>query len=180
MSTDYRQKILQVLLPILFLPLAATATASDHEDLTNMLNEFLAAAETEAAHERFWAEDLIYTSSSGTRTTKAEIMAGFAATEEAAAEKEEDTVQEDTVQEDVVEEDIVQEDSEPGPVWLAEDIQIQLHGETAVVAFKLVGTTTKSSDAEAEHSYYFNTGTFVKRDGIWKVTAWQATVIPAQ
>jgi hypothetical protein len=175
MSTDYRQKILQVLLPFLFLPLAATATASDHEDLTNMLNEFLAAAATEAAHERFWAEDLIYTSSSGTRTTKAEIMAGFAATEEDAAEEEESIVEEDAVQEGTV-----QEDSEPGPVWSAEDIQIQLHGETAVVAFKLVGTTTKSSDAEAEYSYYFNTGTFVKRDGIWKVTAWQATVIPAQ
>ncbi len=168
MSTDYRQKIMRVLLPLLFLPLAATATASDHEELTSMLNEFLAAAATEAAHERFWADDLIYTSSSGTRTTKAEIMAGFAAAPE------------DNVQEDIVEEDLVEEDNEPGPVWSAEDIQIQLHGETAVVAFKLVGTTTKNSDAEAEYSYYFNTGTFVRRDGVWKVAAWQATVIPAQ
>ena len=168
MPTDHRQKILQVLLPLLLLPLAATATASDNEELTSMLNEFLAAAATEAAHERFWDDDLIYTSSSGTRTTKAEIMAGFAATEE------------DVVQEDNAQEDTVQEDSEPGPVWSAEDIQIQLHGETAVVAFKLVGTTTRSSDAEAEYLYYFNTGTFVKRDGVWKVAAWQATVIPVQ
>jgi hypothetical protein len=26
---------------------------------------------------------------------------------------------------------------------------------------------------------YFNTGTFLKRDGEWRALAWQATVIPA-
>jgi hypothetical protein len=26
--------------------------------------------------------------------------------------------------------------------------------------------------------YYWNTGTFVKRDGEWRVVAWQATKIP--
>jgi hypothetical protein len=138
-----------------------TAVASDTDELTSMLNEFLAGAATESAHERFWADDLIYTSSSGTRTNKAEIMQGFAA-----ANDDAETVAENS------------ESEEPGPVYTAEDIQIQLHGTTAVVAFRLVGTTTRTSDASPEVQQYFNTGTFVKRDGMWKVVAWQATIIP--
>ena len=44
----------------------------------------------------------------------------------------------------------------------------------AVVAFKLVGTPRNGS----EPLYYYNTGTFLKRDDVWKVVAWQATRIP--
>jgi hypothetical protein len=135
----------------------STASASDVDDLTSMLNEFLAGATSKEVHERFWADDLIYTSSRGARTNKAEIMASF----------------------DTVDDEPASSDDEPGPVYTAEDIQVQVHGTTAVVAFKLVGTTVKSSDGEAEVQEYFNTGTFVKRDGQWKVVAWQATIIPA-
>jgi hypothetical protein len=41
-----------------------------------LLNDFLAGAATNtaAAHERFWADDLIYTGSSGRRVGKAEIL----------------------------------------------------------------------------------------------------------
>ena len=49
--------------------------------------------------------------------------------------------------------------------------------DTAVVAFKLVGTPTDES-AQADVLYYFNTGTFMKREGVWKVIAWQATKVP--
>ena len=59
------------------LVLGLPVLADDAEDLTRMLHDFLALADIEAAHEIFWADDLVYTSSSGTRTTKAEIMAGF-------------------------------------------------------------------------------------------------------
>jgi hypothetical protein len=138
-----------------------SAVASDADELTSMLREFLAGATTEAAHERFWADDLIYTSSSGTRTNKAEIMQGFAAAEVDSGDGSGSPQSE-----------------EPGPVYTAEDIQIQVYGPTAVVAFRLLGTTIKTSDANAEVQQYFNTGTFVKRDGIWKVVAWQATIIP--
>jgi hypothetical protein len=37
------------------------------------------------------------------------------------------------------------------------------------VAFRLVTATQQ----------YFNTGTFVKREGRWQAVAWQATKIPA-
>ncbi len=62
-------------------------------------------------------------------------------------------------------------------VYSGEDVDIRIYGNMAIVAFKLVGTPTdKSGDADV--LYYFNTGTFLKRDGAWSVVAWQATKIP--
>jgi len=145
-------RILKRAWPLLVLSLLALGSpvlAGDAEDLTRMLHEFLAAADSEVAHQRFWADDLVYTSSSGTRTTKAEIMAGFS---ESADEGE----------------------SEPGPVYSAEGVQLKVYGTTAVIAFKLVATPLDDSEV----LYYFNTGTFLKRDGVWQVVAWQATRIP--
>jgi hypothetical protein len=43
----------------------------------------------------------------------------------------------------------------------------------AIVAFRLIGT---AEDGTVQQ--YFNTGTFLKRDGAWRVVAWQATKIP--
>ncbi len=125
----------------------AASVAGDVADISEMLNEFLGSADVAAAHERFWADDLVYTSSAGTRTNKAEIMQSFADAED---------------------------DGEPGPAYSAEDVQIEVYGTTAIVAFKLVGTPPDDSAVQ----YYFNTGTFLKRDGVWKVIAWQATKIP--
>ncbi|WP_323845088.1 nuclear transport factor 2 family protein [Microbulbifer magnicolonia] len=129
---------------------AAPAHAGDREQLQQLLEEFLAGAAGDAAvHQRFWADDLIYTSSSGKRFGKAVIMQGLA-------------------------------EAKGQPVtasYSAEEVDIRLFGETAVVAFKLVGEDR--SAAEAVTSRYFNTGTFVKRDGNWRAVAWQATKIPA-
>ena len=97
-------------------------------------------------HESFWAEDLIYTSSNGTRFGKAEIMAGF--------ENERDVS--DT----------------PKTVFTAEEIQINVYDDVAVVAFKMKGVT------ENKVQYYLNSGTFLKRVGNWKVVNWQATKVP--
>lgn len=135
-----------------------TALASDVDNLTGMLHEFLAGASVgdAAAHDKFWSADLVYTSSSGTRTNKAEILAGM---QEAANADEPD-------------------DSGPSVIYTAEEVQVDVYGSTAVVAFKLVGTPQGESDDDV--SYYFNTGTFLKRDGVWQVVAWQATRIPAQ
>lgn len=149
-------RISPVLLLLGLIAFAQVALASDADDLTLMLHEFLAEAANEAAHERFWAEDLIYTSSSGRRTSKAEIMQSFSAPEN-------------------------NDGAEAGPVYTAEDIQIRVYGTTAVVAFRLVATPADDSgesDAESEVLQYFNTGTFLKRDGTWQVVAWQATGIP--
>lgn len=129
--------------------LAAPASAGDREDLTALLNDFLAGAAGDAEiHARFWADDLIYTSSSGKRFGKDEIMQGMA---EAKGE----------------------------PVtasYRGEEVDIRLFGDTAVVAFKLLGEDR--SKGEAVTSHYFNTGTFVKRNGEWEAVAWQATKIP--
>lgn len=128
---------------------SGSALAGDADEILGMLDEFLANAGVESAHERFWADDLVYTSSRGTRTTKAEIMASFEGVEEGS-------------------------DGEPGPVYSAEEVQLKWYGDTAVVAFKLVATPQDDSPVD----YYFNTGTFLKRDGEWRVVAWQATKIP--
>jgi len=142
-------KIQSRMIAILLLGCSLASNAGDAEDLTGMLHEFLANAGLASAHETFWADDLVYTSSRGTRTTKAEIMAGFG-------------------------ESVDNGDGEPGPVYSAEDVELKLYGTTAVIAFKLVATPPDDSEV----LYYFNTGTFLKRDGAWRVVAWQATTIP--
>ncbi len=129
------------------------AFASDTEDLEVLLIEFLAAADEESAHRRFWADDLVYTSSDGTRFGKAEILAGFESTEPA--------------------------DEAAALHYSAEETGIRVFGDMAIVAFKLVGTPMDKSDA-VDVLYYYNTGTFLKRDGVWQVVAWQATKIPPQ
>lgn len=132
-----------------FLFAAAAAHAGDADEILGLLDDFLANAGVRSAHERFWAEDLVYTSSRGTRTTREAILASF---DETPAE----------------------EQQAPGPVYSAADVQLKWYGDTAVVAFKLVATPPGDGPVD----YYFNTGTFVKRDGEWRVVAWQATKIP--
>jgi hypothetical protein len=138
-------RLLMILLAVTASPLANSA---DADDLTGMLHAFLDGVNTAEAHDRFWADDLVYTSSSGTRTDKAEIMSGFGDSPE-------------------------ERSDEAGPVYGAEDIRINVYGTTAVVAFRLV-----ANNADATVQHYLNTGTFLKRNGMWQVVAWQATQIP--
>ena len=138
---------------ILLLFLSATGWAGDGDEILGLLHDFLAHSGERQAHERFWADDLVYTSSAGTRTDKASILASF----DAVGDNGEDS-----------------DDDQPGPVYSAEDIDLKLYGDTAVVAFKLVATPPD----DLPRMYYFNTGTFLKRDGEWRVVAWQATKIP--
>ncbi len=148
--------LMRVLLLLMILAIGPLASASDVDDLTAMLHEFLAGASVGdiSAHESFWSDELVYTSSNGTRTNKANIIDGM---RQAAAADDSD-------------------DSGPSTVFTAEEIEVDVYGTTAIVAFKLVGTPQgDSTDAVA---YYFNTGTFLKRDGAWEVVAWQATIIP--
>ncbi len=136
-------------LPALALTLfSASVMASDADDLKAMLQDFLANADKAEAHESFWAEDLVYSSSAGLRFGKAEIMSGF--------------------------EDAEASDAPPAVVYSGDEVDVRLYGDTAVVAFKLVGTPSDGSAV----LYYYNTGTFLKRDGVWKAVAWQATKIP--
>ena len=130
-------------------------TAPAAASLTSLLNEFLAGAgrNDPAVHDRFWADDLIYTRSTGVRTNKAEIMKGL----------------KDPAP--------VAKPGDPVTVYTAEDILIHQYGKAAVVAFRLVITTTKP-DSTKTVANNLNTGTFIKRKGKWQVVAWQSTVMP--
>jgi ketosteroid isomerase-like protein len=130
-------------------------TAPDADELTRLLKEFLAGASRNdvATHDRFWAEDLIYTASTGRRIGKADIMRDLRS---APAPKP----------------------GEPTTTYSAEDIRIQQYGDTAIVAFRLVGKTEKGGKSVVTN--YLNTGTFLKRDGKWRAVSWQATKTPRQ
>jgi ketosteroid isomerase-like protein len=129
-------------------------TAPDAAELTRLLNDFLAGASRNdaAVHDRFWANDLIYTRSTGVRINKNELMRGVLETPAA-------------------------KPGDPATVYTAEEVRIQQYGNAAVVAFKLIGTTTRS-DGTKTVTQNLNTGTFIKRDGRWQAVAWQSTVIP--
>lgn len=129
--------------------LDAAMAGDDTDALTAMLHQFLGTSDTREAHEVFWAEDLVYTSSDGTRFGKTDILTGF-------------------------DEPGEEEDTGPSMAYTGEDVKVQLFGTTAIVTFKLVGTPDDKSDVK----HYFNTGTFLKRGGKWQAVAWQATIIP--
>jgi hypothetical protein len=135
---------------------AAQAKAPDAPILTRMLNEFLVGAgrNDAAVHDRFWAEDLIYTRSAGVRINKQELMRGVRSAPP-------------------------QKAGDPVTRYTAEDVRIQQYGNAAVVAFKLVGTTTRP-DGTTAVTHHLNTGTFIKRRGRWHAVAWQATLVPRQ
>ena len=130
----------------------ATDEAPAARELTELLKHFLDGASRDdiKAHERFWADDLIYTRSAGVRTNKQEILESVRAGPETP--------------------------NEPPVTYSAEDIRIQQYGDTAIVAFRLVGKTA-GGDKPAT-AYFLNTGTFLKRNGEWRAIAWQATKEP--
>ncbi len=59
------------------------------------------------------------------------------------------------------------------PTYSADDMEVRVYGDTGVVTFTLIGTPAEGSDEPV--MTYFNTGTFLKRDGEWRAIAWQAT-----
>lgn len=127
-------------------------TAKDAPILTKMLNEFLAGVNDPAVHDRFWADDLIYTRSAGVRITKPDLMKGMKPP-------------------------TPPKPGDPVLTYTAEDIQIHQYGDTAVFAFKLVSNTVRA-DGTKTTGNNLNTGVFVKRKGKWQVVAWQSTVVP--
>jgi hypothetical protein len=131
---------------------AAAQDSADTAKLMLMLDEFLIGASQNNAvvHDRFWADDLIYTRSAGVRINKDELMKSVRSAP-------------------------VRKPDDPKVVYKAEDVTIHQYGDAAVVAFRLVATTTKAGSTEV--SNYLNTGTFIRRNGQWRVVAWQSTVM---
>lgn len=147
---------MRALLTIGLLFFGAAASASDIDDLTEMLDGFLAGASVGNVdiHDGFWDDNLVYTSSAGTRTNKTAILDGMRRSVAADGGAEQG----------------------PSVVYTAAEVEVDLYGDTAIVAFKLVATPQGESSEPV--AYYLNTGTFLKRDGTWKVVAWQATRVP--
>ena len=149
-------------LPALFATIIAYAVdanppnaARTRSEIATMLTTFLTPAvnNTAAGHERFWADDLVYTSSAGKVMSKADIMKSFA--EEPKAE--------------------ASDPAKPGPVFTAEDILVRPYGNMAALTFRLV-----EHDPDGKLSYFRNSGTFLLRNGKWQAITWQATRVAAQ
>jgi len=70
---------LLVMLALPGIPVLAAEDGDTVAEITQLLGWFLAPGNnpTAAAHQRFWADDLVYTRSTGLVRTKADIMAGF-------------------------------------------------------------------------------------------------------
>lgn len=96
--------------------------ADDKAELAGLLAVFLDGATRNDAsvHNRFWAEELIYTSSAGKRFGKTELMKGVEAAGPLPAE-------------------------EITTRYSSEQLQIMLYGDTAVVAFILVAESSKDN-----------------------------------
>jgi hypothetical protein len=123
-------------------------------EVTALLNEFLARNGEAAEHERFWADDLVYTSSAAKVTTKPEIMKEIAQSDSAAKPA-------------------AGAAKEPEITFSADDILVRPYGDIAALTFRLVAHLP-----DGKTQYYRNSGTFVHRDGRWQAVTWQATKVP--
>lgn len=154
------QRVSAKLIPfLLVLAMAAPATAADAPaaaELTQLLHNFLRAASTNdaATFDSFFADDVIYTRSSGVTIKKTDIMRGLRGQGAEANRPAERASQ----------------------TYDADQITIHQHGDMAVVAFRLVATAANGGTL----TYYRNTGTFLKQNGKWQAVAWQSTKAPAE
>ncbi len=121
----------------------------DQLAISSLLDEFLSKVDQKEMHNRFWADDLIYTSSSGARFGKETIMSGFAT--------------------DLKEEDL----EEAKTSYSAEDVNIRIFDNMALLTFRLVAKTIQSDSVVVNN--YLNSGTLIKRKEAWKVINWHAT-----
>ena len=137
-------------MPILALLLALPALAGPQDEISSLLNAFLAKVDDPAVHERFWADDLVYVSASGVVRTKAEILKAMRAGDTPGARDK--------------------KPGDPKATFSAEEVKVRpLAADVAALNFRLV------QHAGDKTNYFRNSGTFVKRDGRWLVVGWQAT-----
>jgi len=136
--------------PFIALLLALPALAGPQEEISSLLNAFLAKVDDPAVHERFWADDLVYVSAAGVVRSKAEILNSMRVGDTPGVRDK--------------------KPGEPKTTFSAEEVKIRpLAAEVALLNFRLV------QHAGDRTNYFRNCGTFVKRDGRWQVVSWQAT-----
>ncbi|RUO76738.1 nuclear transport factor 2 family protein [Pseudidiomarina taiwanensis] len=142
----------RLLFGLVLLLSGGVAVADDHDanSVTATIDHFLWGASINDAsiHDAFWADELTYTSSSGTRFGKAQLMAGMADAK-------------------VLE--------PPLQAWYtAEDYEVKdLADGLKVVNFTLVAHD--SSGSETTRTTFLNTGVMLFRDGRWQALNWNAT-----
>jgi len=126
------------------LPTALPASTSDQAELAMLLEGFLDGASINDAevHDRFWAEDLIYTSSSGQRFGKDRIMRSLG---EGGA-------------------------TESPPAYSARNITIRVFGDTAVVTFRLMAEQGGETTGEYFNTGVFRKREGVWRAVTWQAT----------
>jgi len=148
---NLRRLVLVLMLALPTYVVGQAADKSTKEQVTALLKEFMDAAgrNDRAVFDKFFADDVIYTRSTGAVVTKADIMGSLGKAPATTPEK---------------------------TTYSAEDITVHAYDGMAVVAFRLVGNTERK-DGSGETANYRNTGTFLQRNGRWQVVAWQATRI---
>jgi hypothetical protein len=115
MKPSFLRTLYASLLPLLLLaatPAFAQDAKATQDSITGLLKEFLARNDEAAEHDRFWAADLVYTSSKGEVIGKADIMKSF------------DGAKPDPAQ--------------PTDTYSAEDILVRPYGTTAALTFRLI------------------------------------------
>jgi len=112
-----------------------------------LLRDFLAAVAhgDKEVFEKFFADDVIYTSSSGVTMDKSEVMKTIGSHAENGSKA----------------------------TYRAEDITVHPYDGMVVVNFRMV--MDDENDGRRETACFRNTGTFLKRSGQWQVVAWHAT-----
>ena len=88
----------------------------EKQALTELLNEFLTKVNEYEMHDRFWADDLVYTGSAGTRHGKKLIMDGM-------QESESDTSE------------------SMNPHYSYDNLKVKVFGKTAAITFQLIAET---------------------------------------
>jgi hypothetical protein len=119
MKFPHTLRLLALILPLACVAAPKAAFAEDpkatQDSISRLLQEFLAKNDDPALHERFWAADLVYTSSKGDVTSKAEIMKAVSGAKADAGD--------------------------PRESYSAEDILVRPYGTTAALTFRLVRHT---------------------------------------
>lgn len=122
------------------------------QEVVATLHRFLEGVDQIEVHDSFWAEELIYTSSSGARFGKATIIDGMAAESDSS-------------------------NSKISPSYTAFNPVVRFLGDTAVLTFEL---QMFEGDSATPARRFYNTGVLIERDGRWQAMTWQATVIPSE
>ncbi|MFU8877591.1 MAG: nuclear transport factor 2 family protein [Wenzhouxiangellaceae bacterium] len=116
------------------------------DEIHQLLDAFLAGASINdiEMHDRFWADDLVYTSSAGERRGKDEIMAALR--------------------------QAGQPDTEALPVYRGEDVAIRVFDDLAVVTFRLVAEMPDGGTGEYFNTGVFRRDDGQWRAFTWQAT----------